>query len=110
MSNQERDEHIQQQVSTIRRKKNKKATEKKMLDQNEDMTLIMKSFMKRPRSISSTSASPIRGWWIEEILINPKNTWPPNYLTPKLQNPLISHSKITQPQKLVKPKITWSQN
>ena len=57
MTEEQRRAHIQQQISTIRRKKSRKAVEKKILDQHEDMNIIMKNFLKKSKSSNSVPSS-----------------------------------------------------
>ena len=53
MTEEQRQAHIQQQISTLRRRKARKAVEKKILDQHEDMNIIMKNFLKKSKSSNS---------------------------------------------------------
>ena len=53
MTEEQRKAHIQQQISTLRRRKARKAVEKKILDQHEDMNIIMKNFLKKSKSSNS---------------------------------------------------------
>ena len=57
MTEEQRQAHIQQQISNIRRKKSRKAVEKKILDQHEDMNIIMKNFLKKSKSSNSVPSS-----------------------------------------------------